>query len=78
MPALWVCTACAANVEGDRPPEKCPQCGADGEDFAQWATNNDYPKHTLGLKERQGLPAAWWEEGKAFAKGRIYLKKGGQ
>jgi len=26
--AKWVCAVCGYTVEGDTPPEKCPQCGA--------------------------------------------------
>ncbi len=28
----WACTVCGYSVEGDL-PEKCPDCGADKEDF---------------------------------------------
>ena len=28
----WACTICGYSVEGDL-PEKCPDCGADKEDF---------------------------------------------
>ena len=24
----WTCSVCGYTVEGDNPPEKCPQCGA--------------------------------------------------
>jgi hypothetical protein len=74
MPAIWVCTTCSLNVEADTTPEKCPRCGGVGDGFALWATNTGYPKHVLGLRERQGLPAIWWEAGKAFARGKINPK----
>lgn len=31
-PMNWACTVCGYNVEGEL-PEKCPDCGADKEDF---------------------------------------------
>jgi rubrerythrin len=31
-PINWACTVCGYRVEGDL-PEKCPDCGADREDF---------------------------------------------
>ena len=30
----WACTVCGYRVEGEL-PEKCPDCGADKEDFDQ-------------------------------------------
>jgi len=32
VPMNWACTVCGYRVEGDL-PEKCPDCGADREDF---------------------------------------------
>lgn len=29
----WTCSVCGYTVEGDNPPEKCPQCGAPAEKF---------------------------------------------
>jgi len=29
----WACTNCGYRVEGEPPPEKCPDCGADKEMF---------------------------------------------
>ena len=31
-PLNWACTVCGYHVEGEL-PEKCPDCGADREDF---------------------------------------------
>ena len=31
----WVCSVCGYVHEGDAPPEKCPQCGAPAEKFAE-------------------------------------------
>lgn len=31
-PMNWACTVCGYRVEGDL-PDKCPDCGADREDF---------------------------------------------
>ena len=32
-PINWACTNCGYRVEGEPPPEKCPDCGADKEMF---------------------------------------------
>jgi len=32
-PLNWACTNCGYRVEGEPPPEKCPDCGADREMF---------------------------------------------
>ena len=32
-PIVWACTNCGYRVEGEPPPEKCPDCGADREMF---------------------------------------------
>jgi rubrerythrin len=34
VPLNWACTVCGYRVEGEL-PEKCPDCGADKEDFDQ-------------------------------------------
>ena len=31
--AKWECTVCGHIHEGDEPPDECPVCGADKEDF---------------------------------------------
>lgn len=33
VPLNWACTVCGYHVEGEPPPGKCPDCGADKEDF---------------------------------------------
>jgi rubrerythrin len=34
VPLNWACTVCGYHVEGEV-PEKCPDCGADKEDFEE-------------------------------------------
>lgn len=34
MATEWVCQVCGEPVRGDRPPDACPKCHADGERFA--------------------------------------------
>jgi rubrerythrin len=34
VPLNWACTVCGYHVEGEL-PEKCPDCGADREDFEE-------------------------------------------
>ena len=34
VPLNWACTVCGYHVEGEL-PEKCPDCGADKEDFEE-------------------------------------------
>ena len=31
----WICPVCGYVYEGEQPPEKCPQCGADGTKFTE-------------------------------------------
>ncbi|MGI6737471.1 MAG: NADH peroxidase [Anaerovoracaceae bacterium] len=47
----WTCTVCGYTYEGDKPPAKCPQCGAPAEKFQkveegemEWAA-----EHTVGV-----------------------------
>ena len=53
--AKFVCTVCGYVYEGDRPPEKCPQCGAPAEKFKlmdegmSWAA-----EHVVGVAK--GVP----------------------
>jgi rubredoxin len=34
VPLNWACTVCGYHVEGEL-PERCPDCGADREDFEE-------------------------------------------
>lgn len=34
-PLNWACLNCGYRVEGEPPPEECPDCGADREMFEQ-------------------------------------------
>ena len=34
-PLNWACVECGDRVEGEPPPERCPECGADREMFEQ-------------------------------------------
>ncbi|MCA3749202.1 MAG: hypothetical protein IN808_08720 [Rubrobacter sp.] len=34
-PLLWACLKCGYRVEGEPPPEKCPECGADKSEFEE-------------------------------------------
>lgn len=33
--AKWECTICGYIHEGDEPPDECPDCGADKDDFVR-------------------------------------------
>jgi rubrerythrin len=46
VPLNWACTVCGYHVEGEL-PEKCPDCGADREEFV--TPNATPPVPTLTL-----------------------------
>ena len=51
----WVCQVCGYVFEGDKAPEKCPQCGAPAEKFtAQAGTMEWAAEHVVGVA--QGAP----------------------
>lgn len=51
----WVCQVCGYVFEGDKAPEKCPQCGAPAEKFvAQTGTMEWAAEHVVGVA--QGAP----------------------
>ena len=51
----WVCQVCGYVFEGDKAPEKCPQCGASAEKFtAQAGTMEWAAEHVVGVA--QGAP----------------------
>jgi rubrerythrin len=31
----WICTICGYIHEGDQPPEECPNCGTEPQDFVE-------------------------------------------
>lgn len=37
----WVCKECNYVHEGDQPPEKCPVCGVDAEEFIKRSLDKD-------------------------------------
>ena len=47
--AKWVCPVCGFVYEGDTPPEKCPQCKADGSKFIKQGEGlNFVAEHHVG------------------------------
>ena len=46
----WVCTVCGYVYEGEQPPEKCPQCGATSDKFAEKVESKGYAcEHEIGI-----------------------------
>lgn len=49
----YVCSVCGYVHEGENPPEKCPQCGADSEKFSEkkndFVTLNWADEHKIGV-----------------------------
>lgn len=49
----YVCSVCGYVHEGENPPEKCPQCGADSEKFSEkkndFGTLNWADEHKIGV-----------------------------
>lgn len=47
----WVCPVCGYVYEGEEPPKKCPQCGADGSKFTEKSdeTEGFADEHKVGV-----------------------------
>lgn len=47
----WVCPVCGYVYEGENPPEKCPQCGADGSKFTEKKEDSEAwaDEHKVGV-----------------------------
>ena len=36
----WICSVCGYTHQGDNPPDRCPQCGAQKSEFYRDKTNH--------------------------------------
>jgi hypothetical protein len=63
---IWICTQCFERVTAKDKPKECPKCKVDGEEFALWATNDEYRTFP-----RDWSHEVWWTPGKTFRAGQI-------
>ena len=63
----WKCTVCGYIHEGDKPPVKCPQCGADMYQFILYQALTD--------ELEQGVRRAFTAESKAYARNQAFAAK---
>ena len=48
----WVCSVCGYVYEGEQPPERCPQCGADGSKFKEMVASAGFAcEHEVGVAQ---------------------------
>ena len=48
----WVCSVCGYVYEGEQPPERCPQCGADGSEFKEMVASAGFAcEHEVGVAQ---------------------------
>jgi rubrerythrin len=83
----FVCTVCGYVYEGDKPPEKCPQCAAPASKFKEMTTDTSYAaEHELGVAKgvdseileglRSHFTAECCEVGMYLAMGRAADREG--
>jgi rubrerythrin len=63
----WKCTVCGYIHEGDKPPVKCPQCGADMYQFILY--------QDLTPELEKGLKRAFAGESQAYVRNQAYAAK---
>ncbi len=63
----WKCTVCGYVHEGDKPPLKCPQCGADMYQFILY--------QALTAELEQGLKHAFAGESQAYVRNQAFAAK---
>lgn len=64
MAKEWECMECGYVHEGPRPPKRCPECGADAEDFElyEYEDDEDLDDEEWDEEEEEEEEEDWDEE----------------